>query len=213
MKKMTRVLVVAALLGTATLMWAQGGFELTPTIGYRFGGNIDLVNPALNPNFRKLQIESNPAYGVALNHGVHDNIQVEFQWSRQDTHVDGRSRAENASTRLFGAYVDQYHANFLFHPADDGSHTQPFAIFGLGASSFNPRAPISSRTQFSFELGAGLKHFFSPHLGLRLEAKWTPTYIRSNDEWFCNSFGECYSISDPVYAQQGEVSSGIIIRF
>jgi hypothetical protein len=34
MKKMIRVLVVAALLGTATLMWAQGGFELTPTIGY-----------------------------------------------------------------------------------------------------------------------------------------------------------------------------------
>jgi hypothetical protein len=213
MKNMMRVLVVAALLGTATLTWAQGGFELTPTIGYRFGGNIDLVNPALNPNFRKLQIESNPAYGVALNHGVHDNIQVEFQWSRQDTHVDGRSRADNTSTRLFGAYVDQYHANFLFHPADDGSHTQPFAIFGLGASSFNPRAPVSSRTQFSFELGAGIKHFFSPHLGLRLEAKWTPTYIRSNDEWFCNSFGECYSISDPVYAQQGEVSSGIIIRF
>ena len=213
MEKIIRALVVAGLVGTATLIWAQGGFELTPSIAYRFGGNIDLVNPTLNPSFRKLQIESNPAYGVALNHGVHDNIQVEFQWSRQDTHVNGRSRSDDTSTRLFGAYVDQYHANFLFHPADEGSRTQPFAIFGLGASSFNPRAPVSSRTQFSFELGAGIKHFFTPHLGLRLEAKWTPTYIRSNEEWFCNSFGECYSISDPVYAQQGEVSSGIIVRF
>ena len=213
MKKIMTVLILAELFGAAPLIWAQGGFELTPTIGYRFGGSIDLVNPDHNPNYRKLQIESNPAYGVALNHGVHDTIQVEFQWSRQDTHVNGRSRTNNTSTRLFGAYVDQYHANFVFHPAEAGSHTEPFAIFGLGATSFNPRAPLSSRTQFSFELGAGIKHFFSPHVGLRLEAKWTPTYIRSNDEWFCNGFDQCYSVSDPVYAQQGEISSGIIFRF
>jgi hypothetical protein len=213
MAKMIKVLAAGALLGAATLTWAQGGFELTPTIGYRFGGNIDLVNPTLNPNFRSLQIESNPAYGVALNHGVHDNLQVEVQWSRQDTHVTGRSRGGNTSTALFGAYVDQYHVNFLFHPADEGSRTQPFAIVGLGATSFSARAPVSDRTQFSFELGAGIKRFFTPHFGLRLEAKWTPTYIRSNEELFCNGFGVCYSVSDPVYAQQGEVSSGIIIRF
>src|SRR5205823_14056906 len=177
-KKMIRVLLAAALLGTATLMWAQGGFELTPTIGYRFGGNIDLVNATLNPNFRKLQIESNPAYGVALNHGVHDNIQVEFQWSRQDTHVDGRSRADNTSTRLFGAYLDQYHANFSFHPADDGSRTQPFAILGLRASSFNPRAPVSRTTHFSSELGAGIHHLFSPPSPPTSHATSTHTHAR-----------------------------------
>jgi len=182
-------------------------------ICYRFGGNIELENPAINPTFRRLEIESNPAYGIALNHGVHDNIQVEFQWSRQDTHINGRSRTSNTSNRLFGAYVDQYHANFLFHPAEGGSHTQPFAVLGLGATSFNPRASLSSRTQFSFEVGAGIKHFFAPHFGLRLEAKWAPTYLKSNEEWFCNGFGECYSVSDPVYAQQGEVSSGVIFRF
>ena len=213
MKKTIHVIVIVGLVGAASLLWGQGGFELTPTVGYRFGGNIELVNPALNPNFRKLEVESNPAFGVALNHGVHDNIQVEFQWSRQDTHVNGRSRINNTATRLFGAYVDQYHANFLFHPADEGSHNQPFLVFGLGASTFNPRAALSSRTQFSFELGGGIKHFFTPHVGLRLEAKWTPTYLRSNEEWFCNGFDQCYSVSDPVYAQQGEVSSGIIFRF
>src|SRR5581483_9791428 len=121
-------LVLITLLGTASRMWGQGGFELTTSVGYRFGGNIELVNPALNPTFRRLEIESNPSYGVALNHGVHDNIQIEFQWSRQDTHVNGRLRSANTSTRLFGAYVDQYHANFIFHPEDDGAATQPFAV-------------------------------------------------------------------------------------
>jgi hypothetical protein len=213
MKQTIRVLVIFQLLGATSLMWGQGGFELTPTIGYRFGGSIDLVNPALNPNFRKLEIESNPAYGVALNHAVHDNIQVEFQWSRQDTHVNGRSRADDTLTRLFGAYLDQYHFNFLLHTDEAASRHQLFMVFGVGATSFNPRASLSSRTQFSFEMGAGVKHFFTPHLGLRLEGKWAPTFIRSNQEWFCNGFGQCYSVSDPVHAQQAEVSSGIIVRF
>ncbi|HWC15949.1 MAG TPA: outer membrane beta-barrel protein [Terriglobales bacterium] len=213
MRRVLMVLVALEFFGAFSTMWGQGGFELTPMVGYRFGGNIELVNPVSNPTARKLQIESNPAYGVALNHGVHDNIQVEFQWSRQDTHINSRSRVTNTSSRLFGAYVDQYHANFLFHPAESGWHTLPFAVFGLGATTFSPRASLSSRTQFSFELGGGIKHFFAPHFGLRLEAKWTPSYLRSNEEWFCNGFGECYSVSDPIYAQQGEVISGIIFRF
>lgn len=213
MKKALTALAVVGYFAATSAIWAQGGFELTPMIGYRFGGNIDLVNPSINPTFKRLEIKSSPAYGIALNHGVHDNIQVEFQWSRQDTHMNGRSRTTDTSTRLFGAYVDQYHANFLFHPAEGGSRTQPFAVLGLGATTFNPRASLSSRTQFSFEVGAGIKHYFAPHFGLRLEAKWAPTYLKSNEEWFCNGFADCYSVSDPIYAQQGEVSSGIIFRF
>lgn len=213
MKRSLGSFILFTILTTACSMWGQGGFELTPTIGYRFGGNIELNNQALNPTVRKLEIESNPAYGVALNHGVHDNIQVEFEWSRQDTHLNGRLRAVNTSVRLFGAYVDQYHVNFIFHPADDGAHTQPFAVVGLGATTLSPRAAFSSRSEFSFELGAGIKHYFAPHFGLRLEAKWTPTYLHSNEEWFCNGFDQCFSVSDPVYAQQGQISSGIIFRF
>jgi len=213
MKKIFRLAILLKLLGTVSLMSGQGGFELTPTIGYRFGGNIELQNPVLNPNFRKLEIESNSSYGVALNHGVHDNIQIEFQWSRQDTHINGVSRLNNTTARLFGAYLDQYHVNFLFHPAEQGSHPQPFFVGGLGATTFNPRAHLSGRTQFSFEVGAGIRYFFVPRVGLRIEAKWAPTYLKSNEEWFCNGFNSCYTVSDPVYAQQGEVSSGIIFRF
>ena len=212
MKLTSSVLAILLLSGVPCLS-GQSGFELSPTVGYRFGGNIDLVSPTLNPTFRRLEIESNPSYGLALNHGIHDNIQLEFQWNRQDTHINGRLRATNTSTRLFGAYLDQYHVNFLFHPTDEGARRQPFAILGLGATSFNPRAPLSSRTQFSFALGGGIKYFFVPRIGLRLEAKWTPTYLHSNEEWFCNGFDQCYTVSDPVYAQQGEISSGIIFRF
>jgi len=213
MNKGIRVLIVLSLLSAVSLLWGQGGFELTPMVGYRFGGNIDLKDPVLNPNVRKLEIESNSTYGVALNHGVHDNVQVEFQWSRQDTHVNGVSRPNNTTTRLFGAYLDQYHFNFLLHPADTGSHPHPFFVAGLGFTNFVPRARLSDKTQFSFELGGGLKYFFVPRVGLRLEAKWTPTHVKSNEEWFCNGFNQCFSVSDPIYAQQGEVSTGIIFRF
>ena len=213
MTKAIRVLQVLTLLSVASSLQAQGGFELTPTVGYRFGGSIDLTNPALNPVFKSLHFESNPSYGVALNHSVHDNVRVEFQWSRQDTHIDGRSRANNSNTRLFGAYLDQYHFNFMFHAAEMGNHPQLFFVGGLGFSTFEPRAHLDTKTQFSFEVGGGVKYFFVPHLGLRLEAKWTPTYVKSSEELFCNGFNECYAVSNHEYAQQGEVSSGIIIRF
>jgi opacity protein-like surface antigen len=213
MTKAVKVFVMLKLLSVVSLLWGQGGFELTPTVGYRFGGNIDLQNPVLNPNFRKLEIKSNPSYGVGLNYAVHDNVQIEFRWSRQDTHINGVARADNTTTRLFGAYLDQYHFNFLLHPADLGEHTQPYFVAGVGATSFDPRAHLSSKTQFSFEVGGGLKYFFVPRVGLRVEAKWAPTYVKSNQDWFCNGFNTCFTVSDPVYAQQAEISSGIIIRF
>jgi len=213
MTKAIRMLQMLTLLSIASSLQAQGGFELTPTVGYRFGGSIDLTDPARNPVFKSLHFESNPSYGVALNHSVHDNVRVEFQWSRQDTHIDARSRANNTNTRLFGAYLDQYHFNFMFHPAEEGLHPQFFFIGGLGFSNFEPRAHLDTKTQFSFEVGGGVKYFFFPHLGLRLEAKWTPTFVKSSEEFFCNGFGECYTVTNHEYAQQGEVSSGIIIRF
>jgi Outer membrane protein beta-barrel domain len=213
MKRAIRLALGLTLLCLASPLSAQGGFEFTPTVGYRFGGTIDLNNPAQNPNFKSLHFESNPSYGVALNHSVHDNIRVEFQWSRQDTHIDGRSRLNNSTARLFGAYLDQYHFNFMFHSAEEGLHPQLFFIGGLGFTSFEPRANLDTKTQFSFEVGGGVKYFFVPRVGLRLEAKWAPTYIKSTEELFCNGFNTCYTVSNPVYAQQGEVSSGIIIRF
>jgi hypothetical protein len=59
-----------------------------------------------------------------------------------------------------------------------------------------------------------VKLFPSPRFGLRLEARWTPTYIKSDSEgWWCDPYWGCYVVSDAQYANQFELSGGITLRF
>jgi hypothetical protein len=47
---------------------------------------------------------------------------------------------------------------------------------------------------------------------LWLQARWTPTYIKSDPGgWWCGFYG-CYLTEDPQYANQIELNAGIIFR-
>jgi hypothetical protein len=73
---------------------------------------------------------------------------------------------------------------------------------------------LGGDTQFSSTWAAGVKLFPSPKFGIRLEARWTPTYIKSDAEgWWCDPYWGCYVVSDAQYANQFELSGGITLRF
>jgi hypothetical protein len=56
--------------------------------------------------------------------------------------------------------------------------------------------------------------FPSPNFGIRLEARWTPTYIKSDAAgWWCDPYWGCYVVGDSQYSNQFEVSGGVILRF
>ncbi len=56
--------------------------------------------------------------------------------------------------------------------------------------------------------------FPSPKFGLRLEARWTPTYIKSDPEgYWCDPYWGCYIVGDAEFSNQYELSGGIILRF
>ena len=47
-----------------------------------------------------------------------------------------------------------------------------------------------------------------------LEARWTPTYIKSDAEgWWCDPYWGCYVVGNPQYSYQLELSGGITLRF
>jgi hypothetical protein len=73
---------------------------------------------------------------------------------------------------------------------------------------------IGGDTQFSSTWAAGLKLFPGRSVGLRLEARWTPTYIKSDPEgYWCDPYWGCYTVSEAEFANQYELSGGIILRF
>ena len=56
----------------------------------------------------------------------------------------------------------------------------------------------------------------SDHIGVRLAARWTPTYIRSDPGgYWCSPFwlGGCWIIEEPNYSHQLEFSGGVTLRF
>jgi hypothetical protein len=62
-------------------------------------------------------------------------------------------------------------------------------------------------------LGGGVKIYRGP-VGARLEARFTPTYIRSTDDgWWCDDYWGCYTIEQLHYAKQFEFSGGVTFRF
>ena len=56
--------------------------------------------------------------------------------------------------------------------------------------------------------------FPNPKLGIRVETRWTPTYIKSNGTgWWCDPYWACYTVGSAQYSNQFELSGGITLRF
>ena len=73
---------------------------------------------------------------------------------------------------------------------------------------------ITGDTRFSWTTAAGLKIYPKPGVGIRLEGRWTPTYIRSEAAgWWCDPFWGCYLVGDAQYSNQFELAGGINFRF
>lgn len=199
-----RTLSLALLLLGSAVAASAAEIELTPFYGYRFGGDFDHV-----PGF-ELEIEDGDAYGIALGFATSEESQIELLWSRQETDLQVKLVAEPQST--FGLTVDRYHIGGLYLPPTGDDALRPFVTFSLGITVFNP-SEGKSEDKFSVSLGGGLKYYFGDHVGLRLQALWTPTYINSTAEGiFCGPF-TCYVVEDSHYVQQIEVSAGLIIGF
>ena len=71
-------------------------------------------------------------------------------------------------------------------------------------------ATIDGNTKFSTTWALGVKLYPSKNVGLRLEGRWTPTYIKSDAVgWWCDPYWGCYTIGDAQYANQYELGGGI----
>ena len=114
--------------------------------------------------------------------------------------------------------VYNYHGYFAYNFGDTDAVARPYILGGLGATQYGSldtaAGEIGGETQFSTTWAAGLKLFPGPNFGIRLEARWTPTYIKSDPEgYWCDPYWGCYTVGDAEFSNQFELSGGIILRF
>ena len=198
---MTKYFLLAVLVSVAIAPTATEAreFEITPFIGYQFGGDVTTFYQG---QYQDVSVGSGENYGVVLSLGLSEFTQLELLYNTQDTNADA-NRFEDS----IGLTIDYWQLSFLWG-FDPDAQVNPYVVFGLGGTWLKPDG-FSNLSRFSGNIGGGAKIFFSDNVGLRLEGRFYATYINSTTS-YCDPLW-CYGWPNSLY--QFDVSAGLIIRF
>jgi hypothetical protein len=197
---MKRLLAVALVLAAAPLH-AQARTEIAVLGGYTTAGGIGNTAPTI----QDLEIAGGFTWGAQAGHFFTPNLGFEASWARQD----GELAFVNAAQRveLFDVGVDQVLGGVAYRFGEETARARPFVFAGLGATFF--RAPdLESETKLALALGAGVKASAGKRVGIRLQARYNPTYLNDSGSDFCDPFGFCQG-----WLHQFEFMGGLVVGF
>jgi outer membrane protein W len=207
------VLAILALSFGVSSAHAQGRFELTPFGGTRFGGQVDLTTPNTE-NFDYLKIKSTWDYGVIADYNIWSKFQAEVMWNRQPTQFEPHIFMTSSFSTPSDATLDMIQFSGLYEFGNERAKLKPFVVAGLGFTHFNSDIELPFDNRFSANVGGGVKYFFTRHVGVRMEARYSPTQTTSSIQPVCDPFfGGCFNTKIHNYAQQGQANLGLIFRF
>jgi opacity protein-like surface antigen len=194
-----------------------GRYEITPFVGTRFGGQIDLSQSG-NPNVDYLKIKSSIDYGIMADVSFWGNFQGEFMWNRQPTSLTSHDPITDTLTPVSNMNLDMYQFSVLYNFLSPERKLRPFVVAGLGFSHFGAspvdgQNPLGFSNRFSYNLGGGAKYFFATHWGLRAEVRWSPSHTTTGQATYCDPFFGCYPATVANKAEQGQANIGVIYRF
>ena len=182
--------------------------ELSPFAGYFIGGTIFDYRSNFSQN---LSLRNDLTYGIRVGWNATSHIEPELQWSRTSTEFSPPAylrRQINVDYFLGGASY-----NF-------GSQaTRPYVSVDLGAAQFDAiNGPQD--TLFTISVGVGIKHFFTPNFGLRLDARGYTSETNQHIKNSCIGFSEGSPggpvVPDPCahnWLLNGDVTGGVVIAF
>ena len=208
--KRTRVLIILALIAIlSTTSFAQRK-ELMAFAGYRTGGSFNVTSA----DYLTFEIGDGFNFGLALGLMISPEMEVEFMWSQTNSQLSGYLISPILEKEaVFDIHTSQFHVNFLFLFPQGNKRFVPYFLMGLGLTLADPKGEVNGETRFSYSLGGGLKAMVNERMGIRLQAKWNPTYINTSSELWVDYWGFVYAIPVSQYMSQGEFTAGIFFRF
>jgi len=186
--------------------------ELTAFIGGQTNSGLDLSTT----RFQRIDVQNGINYGLEAGYLLSERTGIEFLWNYNKADTVAEPRVGGPNKTVFTLDTNQYFGNFLFHFSPREAKTRPFVLVGLGATNLHAaRSNVSSITRFAWALGAGAKYNFSRRWGVRLQAKWSPTYITTTTGGFwCDPFwGGCWVVGNSHFLHEFDVSAGLTLRF
>ena len=210
------LLAVAFVAAASPAVWAQDHrVELSGTAGWTFSDGVS----GASGDYVRIDPKDAFSWGARIGFMLNENIEFGGLFNVQSTSYEisgvGTVDIGDVSIRNYHGYLA-----YNFGPAD--AHVRPYFLGGVGATqygsvktNFGANREIGGDTQFSTTWALGLKVFpGGNNFGIRLEGRWTPTYIKSDAEGvWCDPYWGCYTVGDAQYSNQWELSGGITLRF
>jgi hypothetical protein len=137
-------------------------------------------------------------------------------WAYNKADAVAQPSGGGSGVKIFVLDTNQYIGNFVAHFTRREKSIRPFLLMGLGATNLHPsRVGLNGITRLVGDLGGGVKYNFSRRLGLRLQAKWSPTYVATTRAgyWCDPVLGGCWTGGDNHYLNEFDATVGLILRF
>lgn len=216
--------VLPALLATTTAAAqpsatppAPGRWEITLLAGYRIEGSI---STKAAPDVPVLDLDNAATYGLVLDYSFpRYSVDAEVQYSYTNSPATPFAILEGGQILRGLPYdlgVHDVTFGFIVSLLPPDRPVRPYLGLGLGFTVLVPSIDVASETKLTFSIAGGARAYFSPHVGVRFEARWAPAYLFSTGPggFTCDPFYiSCSSRDTGHVIQQADFRLGAIFRF
>ena len=184
----------------------QGAFEITPFVGYRWGGTI-----FANQTFifdEDVDVEPSANFGASFGIPVGDSgFKLQLMANRQSSQLETGSGLFEPDNDVADIDITYLHAG-LEIPFARSRNASPYVIVSGGLANIDPQIRgVSAEQRFSASAGIGVKVPMSRALSFRFEGRGYYTALEEDDECaVCD-----YFYNEDFY--QGEVNAGLVFSF
>ena len=200
------------LLGGTLGASAQPAIEITPTVGFRWGGEIRAEDTTTLD--RDADLEEGHSLGLVIDIPVSKHLQIELLADHQRTGL-GSSTLFGPTERQFDLDINYYHVGALYQWKTRS--VTPYVVGSIGIADLDPRDSFNSRTRrFSTSLGGGVKVPISSNIAVRFEGRgfWTDTGDTRFDDDDDDNHYRCHDDDDCTSGLvQGQVRLGVTVSF
>jgi hypothetical protein len=185
---------------------SRSAFELTPFIGYRWGGTIFADQTFIFGE--DVDVEPSPNLGVNFGIPLGDSgFKLELMANRQSSELSVDGGLFEPEDEVADIDVTYLHAGLQI-PFAQSRNATPYVVVSAGLANLDPEITgVDAEQRFSASAGFGVKVPMSRALSFRFEGRGYYTALEEEDECaFCD-----YFYNQDFY--QGEVNAGLVFSF
>jgi Outer membrane protein beta-barrel domain len=185
---------------------SDDAFEVTPFIGWRWGGTIFASQTFL---FNEdVDVEPSPSFGASVGIPLGDSgFKLELMANRQSSELQTGGGLFEPDDEVADIDVTYLHGGLQI-PFARSRNASPYVIVSAGLANLDPQINgVSAEQRFSASAGIGVKVPMSRALSFRFEGRGYYTALEEDDDCtVCD-----YFYNEDFY--QGEVNAGLVFSF